>query len=360
MVSWPRKTSLEAINELELRNLLLRKDPPEGQVKYVIKTLLSSQLSWEEKRPFFVFLFLTGRHLTLLHVIQQVLEEKGRIPFDILIALTGQAFIKPKSIVIEALIKGLKKQNAREEVFSGRQWDRYDSRLAQMRNEMIEERVKRRNEFKENMREKFDFLKNQRMTEQAGRLLRRMIELYPEDLELAKLKEDFDEQWAREVLASHVAQLSDHKLERTLTAPSSADEEMLRMFLAEGEKLCVENRNIAADLAMAFWFMDEANRAIEILAWAPPNPSHDWLRAELLMGAGRYLEALDWVGQLEVKYINDPESTFAVSYLRAQCLHHLGQHSSALEIMQSIVRVRSNYRSAHSFILDWTSGVSWE
>jgi hypothetical protein len=63
---------------------------------------------------------------------------------------------------------------------------------------------------------------------------------------------------------------------------------------------------------------------------------------------------------MEIKYISDPETTFAVSYLRAQALQGLGQHGSALEIMQSIVRVRPNYRSAHSLILEWTEGATWK
>ncbi|NJM10103.1 MAG: hypothetical protein HC883_04250, partial [Bdellovibrionaceae bacterium] len=54
-----------------------------------------------------------------------------------------------------------------------------------------------------------------------------------------------------------MATLSNEHLERTHTAPSSADEEMLRTFLSEGEKLCMENRDMAADLAIAFWFMED-------------------------------------------------------------------------------------------------------
>jgi len=351
---------LESINELELRHLLKQRLSPQEQNKKVVAALLSATMPWEEKRGFFAYLFVTGRHSTLMHTMKEVLEAKGRIPYDFLIALCGQAYLQPKPVVLESLVKGLKKQNATADLFAGRQWDRWDQRLMEMRNELLELKIKEQQQFKENLVEKFWFLKNQRMTEQAGRVLRRMLELFPEDPSLHKIKRDYDEQWARDVLATHIAAISDEKMDRTVTAPSSADQEMLRLFLLEGEKLCIENRAIAGDLAIAFWFMEDAARAAEILAWAPPNASNDWLKAELLVGARRFVEALELLNQLEVKYIEDPESTFAVSYLRAQCLHHLGQHASALEIMQSIVRVRSNYRSAHALILEWTAGVSWE
>jgi hypothetical protein len=161
------------------------------------------------------------------------------------------------------------------------------------------------------------------------------------------------------VLANHMVE-SQTQLERTLTAPSGADEEMLKCFLLEGEKLAVENREIALDLALAFWFLEDHNRALEILAWAPAGRAHDWLNAELLFASRRFVEALELLNTVEVKYVEDPESTFAVSYLRAQCLKELGQHASALEIMQSIVHIRPHYRSAHALILQWTEGAGRE
>ena len=44
------------------------------------------------------------------------------------------------------------------------------------------------------------------MGEQAGRVLGRLVQLYPDDLELEALKRQFDEDWAREVLQNHVAE----------------------------------------------------------------------------------------------------------------------------------------------------------
>ena len=350
---------MDSINELELRNLLKRKLPSQELLAKIISAL-TSPLEWEEKRPFFAYLYITQRHSTLMAAIREAFSEKERVPYDMLMQITGDAMIQPKTAVLESLQKGLRKQEALEDVFASREWDKWDKRISMLRAELLEAKVKEQSQFKDNMIEKFEFLKNQRMNEQAGRVLRRLSELYPEDSGIQKIRQNYEEEWAKEILAGHMAQIRDEKMERTRTAPSGADEEMLRMFLSEGEKLCMQNRNIAPDLAIAFWFLEDPSRAAEILAWAPPNTSNDWLKAEFLTQSRRFVEALEWLNVLEIKYIEDPESTFAVSYLRAQCLHELGQQSSALEIMQSIVRVRHNYRSAHALILEWTAGVSWE
>jgi tetratricopeptide (TPR) repeat protein len=174
------------------------------------------------------------------------------------------------------------------------------------------------------------------------------------------LQKDFEEDWARNILSTHMATLQTEAMERTRTQPSTADIEMLKQFLQEGEKAAFKHREFAYDLAIAFWFVEDYTRALEILEYAEPGLPADWMRAELLFAGRRHLEALEQINSLEIKYIEDPENTFAVSYLRAQCLFELGQQSSALEILQSIVRVRANYRSAHALILEWTAGVTWE
>jgi hypothetical protein len=350
---------MENINELELRRLLKDKPKADALTTALVKRILDESLPWEEKRSCWHLLYLSGREGTLAHALTQCLKAKLRVPFDLLIQLCTQQAIKPTPIAIESLIKGLRKQGALDELIGSPGWDRWDKRLRQMRTQLLERKIAEQKRFKDGLLEKFEFLQSQRMTEQAGRVLRRMVELYPEDPHFAELKSRFDEQWAREVLANHMAS-SQAQIERTQTAPSTSDQEMLNCFLREGEKICVEHREFAADLAIGFWWMENYTLALEILAWAPPTVGHDWMKAELLYAARRFIEALEHLNTLEIKYIDDPETTFAVSYMRARCLRSCGQEAAAQEILQSIVRVRPNYRSAHALLLEWTEGAGRE
>ncbi len=352
--------ALETINELELRKFLKAKIAGQELVSKILRRLVDPSLSWEEKRPFWNFLFNTGREDTLCAALSLTLESKQRIPFDLYIAMCARANLQPNKSILESLIKGLKKQKAHEDILACKGWDKWDPRFGRARAELLEQKLREQRQQKENLKEKFHFLKNQRMTEQAGRVLRRMLELYPDDGELKAFKSEFDEQWARDVLSTHISTLQSEGMDRTQTEPSSGDKEMIQRLMIEGEKISFEHRAFAFDLAVAFWFMEDYNHALDILAWAEIGSSSDWMRAELLFASRRFLEALEHLNQMEIKYIEDPETTFSVSYLRAQCLWALGQKTLGLEIMQSIVRVRSNYRSAHALILKWAEGVSWE
>ena len=351
---------MEALDERELRKLLLLKLPAEQTTARALDFLTDATLSWEQKRPIWLFLYNTGHERAVMEALENQLQTKERVPFDLLITLSTKAAQKPEDKDVQSLIKGLRKQRAFADLMAVTAWDHFDARLEQMRTELTMQNLTEQRAAKENMREKFFFLKNQRMSAQAGRVLQRMLELYPEDQELGEQKREFDEQWAREVLSNHVPQVHSGGFEITKTPVGAADQVMLEAFMAEGQKLSLVQRSVALDLTIAFWFMDEFNLALEILAWAEPGATVDWMKAELLFAARRFLEALEHLTALEIKYVDDAETTFAASYLRAQCLHGLGQHASAMEIMQSIVRVRAQYRSAHALILEWSSGANWE
>jgi tetratricopeptide (TPR) repeat protein len=350
---------MESINELEIQKLLRRKKKPAEVLRYAIDYIIDPKKTWEEKRAMYLFLYRWGKNSTLAHAMMDALASKERVPFDILIEVTAASGIRPGKTAVEAILKGLRKQNATEEVLSATGWDQHDERFNLIRRERLDKRVGEAKAAKESMLDKFNFLKGQRLVEQAGRVLRRMLELYPDDKEFIKIKQDFDEQWAREVVSGHMATLTHQRLERNDNENSASDEQMLKEFLAGGEKLALDRRELAADLAIAFLFMNEKVPALEILHWAPVSAANDWLRAELLVDARHHVEALEHLNDLEVKYASDPETTFAVSYLRARCFKELGQKDAALEILQSIVRIRPNYRSAQALFLEWSEGVDW-
>jgi hypothetical protein len=350
---------LDSINELELRRFIKEKGSDPELTRKLVKEILNPSTSWDEKRALWHFLFLSGRSATLIQGFIQAFKNKTRVPYDDFIHALSAAKIKPTPLAVEGLLKAMRKHQALDDLIHAKTFDKYDSRFAVLRAELIEKKIAEQKKFKENMLEKFEFLRNQRMSEQAARLLRRMLELFPEDEFLIQTRKEFEEQWARDVLSNHMASLHAER-DLTITAPSSQDQEMLKCFLEAAEKICIEKRELASEISIIFWFMDDFEKALEIINWAPVTLANDWLKAEILIASRRFIEAMEQLNQLEVKYINDPESTFAVSYMRALCLKALGQHASALEIMQSIVRIRPGYRSANALILEWREGGAWE
>lgn len=193
---------MEIINELELRRLLKKRQHDSKFNAALVRVLMDESLPWEERRSTWHFLYLTGRRALLMQAIVQALKSKMRVPFDLIIQVCSEAGIKPPPIVVAALLKGARKQGAHEELIGATGWDRFDTRIAQMRAQLLKQKKSEQKQFKDGLLEKFEFLQNQRMYEQAGRVLRRMVELFPEEASFKKLKARFDEQRARRSLGS--------------------------------------------------------------------------------------------------------------------------------------------------------------
>jgi hypothetical protein len=109
---------------------------------------------------------------------------------------------------------------------------------------------------------------------------------------------------------------------------------------------------------MLFYFIEAYTQALTILNLAPSSPERDWMTLDLLIECRRFVECLVSVDQVEIAHCHDPETTFGAAYIRARALHGLGQDAQAIEILQSIVNIRPNYRSARTLMHEWAGGVS--
>lgn len=102
--------------------------------------------------------------------------------------------------------------------------------------------------------------------------------------------------------------------------------------------------------------MDFHSEALTILEKAPPSPTVDWQRLDFMLAARLFVDALEESQRLEAAYADDPEAIFAAAYARARALKGLGQTELAIDVMRALVRARPGYKSAQSFLLDWSGG----
>ena len=148
---------------------------------------------------------------------------------------------------------------------------------------------------------------------------------------------------------------------------STVEKEMIDMWTQDAvaatlKKRGKKNVDIGYDLAVSLLMMDAPEAALAVATSIPSNSKNavgvDWLIAELLLSLRRFVDLLNHLQHLEVTYSNDPETAFAVSYLRAHALKALGQSAAAVEILRNIVQVRPNYRSAGHLAIEWGVGVA--
>ncbi|NCN39625.1 hypothetical protein GW916_00090, partial [bacterium] len=197
--------------------------------------------------------------------------------------------------------------------------------------------------------EKFEFLRNQGLDQEARQVLRSLRSGFPEDVELLRMETQFNEELARDVLLDF-----DNVHEETQTyMPVFSKEE--RAFFDQLRELAktylADHSEQYLELTYFFMFLEEYESALSML---PMNQnlsfSEFWLKAELLKQARRYMEALELADEILRNFSGEPESLLETLYFKAEIFSLMKQHAKALELLESITKVRPNYRSSSHLI----------
>lgn len=110
------------------------------------------------------------------------------------------------------------------------------------------------------------------------------------------------------------------------------------------------------DFAICFTQSELPEEALIILQELtnPPLPAL-WLKLELEMRTEQYFKALETLMHLEEATRTDPEAPMALQYEKAQILWHMGQKKKAIKLIEDILQVTPDYRSAQTLIRIWRS-----
>ncbi len=311
---------------------------------------------YNSKEQFVVaqFFLNAGLQSTFLREVEKLLGHERHLPWAQIAEVLAELQIQPNSEEEKAIVNGVRDQDAMNEVLRSPRSDRLASIIAKSRvlNEIKE--LDARNEKKLALREKIEFLRSQRMMDDESKALKQYHLTYPDDHDASLDQKAFDERWARHIVGENI----DHRSMQTIIeekgTPIGCEQAIVRsLMMTHARELVQKHPEKNYDLAMALAFMDFSEEAVEILRLSARSPEAEWFELELLLKSRKFLEALELSQQLEVKFVEDPESSFAAIYARARALWGLGQKSQAVDFMKSIVKIKAHYKNAHSLLDHW-------
>lgn len=342
--------------ELEIRNLLLSKYAPGEIVERMSSRLYETQLPMNERRVIFAFAYNSGHFGKIMQHVPELLRLRSMIPWAFLVEILSRSKTRPGKDVLEALVKGARRQDQVQDLILAHGYDRFLPVLNELRNEVYKQREKEKVLQRQRLLDKIAFFRNEQLGDEEKRLIELMRKMYPQDPEVLKIQVEFEERWARHVIAKHGGvdmTITDH-FEPT---PNPKFQEAMAPAFQEMKARALNHPHLAYDFAVALMMMEFELWALEIIREAPPELALDWLQADALLRSRRFVECLDHLSTLEGRYGGNPETSFAVTYLRAQALWGLKQPSRAQELIQSILSIRPGYRSASSLLKDWLGGA---
>ncbi len=342
--------------ELQIRDLLRENLSPAQIVARLSGRLLDPELKDADRHAVFAFIFNAGLDRDLLVTIRQCIENKMPLSWSMFIESLSRQGQTPSPFVMESFFKGAKRQGLENEIILARSWDTWDKRFTIRRAALIDELSEKARKQVDTLKEKLQFLTDQRMVEQEQEVLELLVKLAPNDPDVKKADQQFKERWARHLITKKgsLPTAEARMLERWTSPLNTQEQAWVQFQLSEIQKITESNPVASYDFALFFGFMEAFAEGQEALQKAPATEAKDWLNVEFLVEARRFIEALDELNRLEGQYGDNPETPFAVSYLRAKALHGLGQSSDAMEVLKSLLSLRPNYRAAQSLMLQWS------
>lgn len=308
----------------------------------------------EDCISFFHLAYNSGHWKLLMSALPRFFENRWAIHWGILLEITTQSQLFAEEEIVQSVLKGARKQNLVELLVLSHSWDTQVPEISSFRQSVFEKIEDKARNLKETLWEKLGFLRTQRMVEEEGKLLHKMQRMYPEDKVITSELEEFKDRWARHFLSARSERKSVRWSEHTVTALNEDEKTWIDTLVEDMKKHISKNPSAAYNFAMGLQFMGLHQEALSILLLHPDTPEKNWLRIELLLKARRFVEVLSLSQELEAKYADDPETTFATYYIRALSLKGLGQTSQAIELLRSLISIRPSYRSAQSLLSEWT------
>ena len=306
----------------------------------------------DQRRQMAVFLFHSGQFVTLAQVCAQALQKKTYIPWDVLV----EWFSKLRHFSEEArqwLVEGIQSETAMDHALRSYGFDEIDERFAEHRKAIQSNTIAQISSKKRKLLDKLEYIRAQRLLEEESKLLKELNALDPDDPTVAQWMDDYRWRWAREVInRTRTSEPLQSQISPTLTFTED-EKTFLQLLFAQVEEILQNDKSMALDFAVMFYFFDDIEKALHILENTPRSWSSVWLMLDFLLQCSRPVEALDLVYQLQQSVDSQPERKLSLMYFKARALYSLGQKHEAQDTLKQLLQVEPHYRSAERLLAIW-------
>ncbi len=251
----------------------------------------------------------------------------------------------------ETLYQALEKQTALPLLARYNEWTVVYPSLPEIRNQARFDIQGKILEVRDLLFEELRTWKSQRLREQEMRVLKRLKLKFPNDPDIAAEQEKFRQNQAVETLGARLRQKKSQKVraiqfkEDIVEIPQEWEDQLLQYADLHPKEVY--------DLSIACCFMEDWVTALKLVNKAEACSQRDWLELEILLKLKRYIDVLQGLHVIEMRWAHEGETFFATAYIRAQALYGLGQKEKALEVLESLLSSRPLYRQGVELLHMW-------
>ena len=361
--------------EHKIQHILKEESSPSKLANILLIQWQRGNLKDEEVDHVAFFLLHSGLFSFLLSTGVKALTDDKYVPWIpmALAILEGLEDPEDAKLYLKHLIEEAEKREQIEALAPVVQLNRVDVRFTDLYQNLLNKRQDKYLEKKEAFKQDLEVAQVQQFIEQEKQILDRWEQFFPGDEEAQKERDLHRQRWARKVLSekSHQKKWTDsnndaikQSMDESPALETLYDDMIKKLEHLKESKEHTKQLTLLLEFTTMLEQMGQPDRALTLLEKFPPNgdvcrdnPSYDWLLVELYLKSQREVDALAHLQELESRYADDPETVFAVSYARAKAMIGLKQNNKAIAILDTIVRLRPDYRDAQYWLSQITGNL---
>lgn len=233
----------------------------------------------------------------------------------------------------------------------------------------------------------YETAKFQRLSQEQDRLLKEMLNRYPKDNQILSFKLSRDEEIAAESLSQHNHLQFRNSHETFENYIPTESREFFNFLLDQiRQRLNAVSTETLYEYAVMFEFLEAPEYALELMELYENKRSLDqtliqqqyesislngihisepssaenrtctlrsWRILDLLVLNKQWLSALNFADELEATFSAMPDAAFSSSFVKAQCLWHLGHKESGVELLKSLLKIRPRFKNGEALLRSW-------
>lgn len=346
----------EAPLELEIQSLLILHGSAPNAGAALLKKYETQKLPLGHLELISTFCLHAGLPASLLVFLGKQVELGSEIPWGYFAEALALGSEEMSETVARAILEGAREQRLTWHLSRSHAFDTFEPGIIKEREMRRRAQSEKILVVKRDLMIQADMFRSQELETEEGRILEKLLGMFPRDIQIQELYAEHRARKALRLLEAKINRPKEKEWDEVEPGLDKEAAEQLRNIAASMQAVWDENgqdSQMGVDFAVAHWMWENPEASLLFLPPDPALPSAIWLRAEVLLRTRRFIELLSELAEIEKRLSYEPEATFAVSYLRAQALWGAGRRFDAIEILEGMLTVKPNYRSASALLAVW-------
>lgn len=227
------------------------------------------------------------------------------------------------------------------------------AQLNDLRSQYLEQSYKQ--DVQMNIEKELQIARSQKLLKKEGELIQNLIQLDEKNPLFQKQWREYQYKKAKDVFEEY-KQAHPEEFYAVQKHTTPAENQILKNLTAGLNRLARKHSpQMINDIVVILCSTGFIHLALEFLENHLDTNERKWMYMELLLEDRQFLKCLNFVEQIFMQTKPNSETAFALNYAKAQAYYGLKECDKAKEILQDLISLRPQYRSAKALLSQWKS-----